>query len=75
MEELSEETRQYIADLFYSEIVPKLNRLGARRGRIGCGFAGERFKNWIIEFKDNGTDMEIMGIEYDPEADEIDLDL
>ena len=50
-------------------------RYGARMGNLNCEFAGERFKNWNIQFKSIGSDFEIVEFEYDEEGDGIDLDL
>jgi len=73
--ELSDEEVAFIRDLFYEQIVPKLKRLDARLGNISCSFAGERYKNWVIGFRSLGSEFEITQIEYDPEADILDLDL
>lgn len=74
-QELSYEERERIKDLFFSEIEPKLKKIDARLGNINCGFAGEEYHNWVIEFKSVGDGFEIVNIEYDPDADTIDIDL
>ena len=55
--------------------MPRLIRNGARMGNLNCEFAGERFKNWNVQFKSVGSDFEIVEFEYDEEGDGIDLDL
>jgi hypothetical protein len=72
---LGEEDKERIRDLFYREIVPKLIRLHARNGVVGCEFAGPRFSHWQIQFKSRGEDFDIVDFEYDEEGCGIDLDL
>jgi len=72
---LSEEDEEYIRDLFYREIVPKLIRLHARNGVVGCEFAGPQFSGWQIQFRPRGEDFDIVDFEYDEEGCGIDLDL
>ena len=74
-DELSDEDRSHITDIFHKEIVPKLIRHHARSGNLGCEFAGERYKNWIVQFQSLGSDFEIVDFEYDEEGDSLDLDL
>ena len=72
---LGEDYKDYIRDLFYREIVPKLIKLHARNGIVGCEFAGSRFSRWQIQFKSTGKDFDIVDFEYDEEGCGIDLDL
>jgi hypothetical protein len=72
---LDDEDKESIRDLFYREIVPKLIRLQARNGVVGCGFAGPRFSHWQIHFRFRGDDFDIVDFEYDEEGCDIDLDL
>ncbi len=74
-DELGDDDREYIREIFHEEVVPRLMRYGARLGNLNCEFAGERFKNWNIQFKSIGSDFEIVEFEYDEEGDGIDLDL
>ena len=73
--ELSDEDRGYIRERFHEEVVPKLNKLSARLGTLNCEFAGERYKNWTLQFKSRGNDFEIVDFEYDEEGAGIDLDM
>ncbi len=73
--ELDDEAQEHIRATFQDEVVPKLKRLDARLGMIACGFAGERYRNWVVQFKSVGSDFEIVDFEYDEDADSIDLDL
>ena len=72
---LPDEDKGYITDLFYEQIVPKLLRLHARTGIVGCDFAGPRYKHWQIHFKSRGEDFDIVDFEYEEEGCSLDLDL
>ena len=72
--ELDDDEKAHITDLFFDEIVPKLLRLDARRGTINCGFAGKEYKNWNIEFRSEGSDLDIVDFHYDEDGASIDLD-
>ena len=56
-------------------IVPKLAKLQARTGILSCQFAGDRYRNWTIQFKETGSGFEILDFEYDEDAEGMDLDL
>ena len=73
--ELDDEDKAYIADIFSEIMVPKLTKHHARIGTISCEFAGERYKNWCLQFKSVGSGFDIVEFEYDEEGDSIDLDL
>jgi len=73
--ELNDDEKIFLGELFQEEIVPKLIRLGARLGTINCGFAGEKYHKWNINFKSIGSDFIISGFEYDEDSAPIDLDL
>jgi hypothetical protein len=73
--ELSDEDQEHIRRVFHEEVVPKLTKLDARLGSLGCEFAGERFKNWTARFKSVGNDFEIVELEYDEDGAAIDLDV
>ena len=73
--ELDDEAQEQIRTTFQDEVVPKLKRLDARQGMIACSFAGEKYRNWVVQFKSVGSDFEIVDFEYDEDADSIDLDL
>ena len=73
--ELDDETQGHIRKIFQDEVVPKLQRLDARLGMLSCSFAGEKYRNWVIQFKSVRSDFEIVDFEYDEDADDMDLDL
>lgn len=73
--ELSHEDQGHIRTIFHEEVVPKLMKLGARLGTLSCEFAGEQFKNWMIQFKSVGNDFEIVDFEYEEDGTGIDLDV
>ena len=73
--ELDDEDKHHITDIFFREITPKLNRLGARLGTLNCEFAGNQYKNWNIEFRSVGSNFDIVDFVYDEECTGIDLDL
>ncbi len=73
--ELDEEDQAHIRAVFDDEVVPKLVRLNARMGTLSCGFAGQEFEHWTIEFRSKGDHFEIVVFEYDEEAVSIDLGL
>ncbi|MBN2034442.1 MAG: hypothetical protein JW836_14305 [Deltaproteobacteria bacterium] len=72
---LSDEDLGRITDLFHEQIVPKLIRLHARNGIVGCEFAGPRFKHWQIHSRPRGGDFDIVDFEYDEAGCGLDLDL
>ena len=73
--ELDEEDKDHIRAVFDDEVVPKLVKHSARLGTLSCGFAGQEYEHWTIEFRSVGDDYEIVSFEYDEEADSLDLDL
>ena len=73
--ELDDDDKVLLDELFHEEIVPKLIRLGARLGTVNCGFAGEKYHKWNINFKSIGSDFVISDFEYDEDSALIDLDL
>jgi hypothetical protein len=73
--DLDEEEKGHIREVFFEQIVPKLTRLHARKGTIGCGFAGIRYRKWTIQFDSRRSGFEILGFEYDEDAGGVDLDL
>ena len=73
--ELDDEAQEHIRTTFQDEVVPKLQRLDARLGMLACSFAGEKYRNWVLQFKSVGSDFEIVDFEYDEDADDMDLDL
>ncbi len=73
--ELTDEEKLEIQEIFSEEIVPKLKKLDARLGTISCEFAGPQYANWMIQFRSRGEEFEIVDFEYDEGAAGIDLDL
>ena len=67
--------KDLITDIFDDVIVPKLRKLNARIGNLNCGFAGEEYKNWNLNFRSVGSDFVIVEFEYDEDCDGINLDL
>ena len=62
---LSDDDRMHILQVFEEEIVPRLKRMEAKIGNLNCEFAGEKYRNWVIEFKTNRSGFEIVDFEYD----------
>ena len=75
VDELDDDDKTYIRDVFFEQMVPKLVKCNARLGNLSCEFAGEKYKNWMIQFQSKGSDFEIVEFEYDEDAGSIDLDL
>jgi hypothetical protein len=73
--DLSDDDQAHIRTRFHEEVVPKLVKLDARLGTLSCEFAGEQFKNWMIQFKSVGDDFEIVDFEYEEDGTGIDLDV
>lgn len=71
--ELSHEDQMHIRSVFQEEIVPKLIKYEARIGNLNCGFAGEKYKNWSLQFKSVGSSFEITEFECDEAGNSIDL--
>ena len=74
-DELDDEDKAHITDIFFEVMVPKLTKCHARLGILSCEFAGEKYKNWCLQFKSVGSGFDIVEFEYDEEGDSIDLDL
>ena len=74
-QDLDDDDRTLIVEIFFSDVVPKLVKLHARNGILNCDFAGGQYRNWIIYFASRGSDFEITGFEYDEDSYGMDLDL
>jgi len=72
---LTPDDRAVIQEIFEKEVVPKLAKLHARRGTLNCDFAGEKYRNWSLEFRSAGAGFDIVDFEYDEQGSGIDLDL
>jgi hypothetical protein len=65
---LSDDDRMHITEIFNEDIVPRLMSMDARIGNINCEFAGDQYKNWVIEFRSNRFGFEIVDFEYDEDS-------
>ena len=74
-QDLDDEDKAFIVEIFFSDIVPKLSKLHARNGILNCEFADGKYKNWIVYFRSRGTGFEITEFEYDEDSYGMDLDL
>ena len=74
-QDLDDEDKMFIVEIFNSDVVPKLIKLHARNGILNCDFADEKYKNWIVYFKSSGMGYEITEFEYDEDSYGMDLDL
>ena len=63
--ELNDDDKIHIIEIFNEDVVPRLMNMDARIGNLNCEFAGEQYKNWVIEFRSIRTGFEIVGFEYD----------
>ena len=63
--ELDDDDRIHITEVFHEEVVPRLMMMDARIGNINCNFAGEEYKNWVLEFRSARSGFEIVDFEYD----------
>jgi len=75
VDELDDEDKAHITESFFEHMVPKLIKCHARLGNLSCEFAGEKYRNWMIQFQSKGSGFEIVEFEYDEDAESIDLDL
>lgn len=63
---LTQQEKDYIKEVFYREMVPKLRLWNAKIGTLNCKFAGEKYSNWTLLFRQTrGSDFDIVGFEYD----------
>ena len=74
-DQLTDEEKSEIQELFCEVIAPKLKKLDARLGTISCDFAGPQYAKWMIEFRSRGDDFQIVGFEYDETGAGMDLDV
>ncbi len=70
---LHEDDKLHITEIFHEDVEPRLMRMNARAGNINCEFAGEPYKNWVIEFKSTRYGFEIVDYEYDQNSRSFDL--
>ena len=62
---LSDDDRMHILEVFEEDVAPRLRRMDARIGNLNCAFAGEKYGNWVVEFRTNRSGFEIVDFEYD----------
>ena len=67
-DELDDEDRVFITDIFLEDIAPKLMKMHARIGSVNCDLAGEQYSNWLIHFTSTRSGFDVLGFEYDEEA-------
>jgi len=72
-QELDDDDKARIADVFDEDIVPRLMIMHARSGNINCDFAGAEYKNWVIEFRSSRSGFEIVDFEYDEDSRSFEL--
>jgi hypothetical protein len=72
-EDLSENEKFEIMTAFSEQVVPKLKKLHARIGTLNCAFAGPRYSNWLVHFREIRSDFEITEFEYDEDSRDLDL--
>jgi hypothetical protein len=70
---LHEDDKLHITEIFHDDVEPRLMRMHARTGNISCEFAGEQYKNWVIEFKSTRYGFEIVDFEYDENSRSFEL--
>jgi len=75
VDELDDDDKAHITEIFFENIVPKLIKRGARIGNLNCDFAGEQYKKWSIHFKSKRSDFDIVEFEYDEDGYGMDLAL
>ena len=67
-QELEDDDKVHIIELFEEDIAARLMQMDARSGNISCEFAGPPYRNWVIEFKSSRWGLEIVGFEYDEDT-------
>ncbi len=72
-DKLDEVDKLHITEIFHEDVEPRLMRMNARAGNINCEFAGEQYRNWVIEFKSTRYGFEIVDFEYDENSRSFEL--
>ena len=72
-QDLDDDDKAHIAEVFDEDVVPRLMFMHARTGNINCEFAGAEYKNWVIEFRSTRFGFEIVDFEYDEESRSFEL--
>ena len=71
--ELDDDDKMHITEIFHEDVEQRLMRMNARAGNINCEFAGEQYRNWVIEFKSTRYGFEIVNFEYDENSRSFEL--
>jgi hypothetical protein len=71
--DIDENDKAFIAEVFAEKMIPKLRFLNARIGTLNCEFAGKQYGNWLVHFRSSGDDFRIVEYEYDPDTSGLDL--
>lgn len=66
--DLDDDDRIHITEVFHEDVVPRLMMLDARIGNINCDFAGDQYRNWVLEFRSARSGLEIVDFEYDEDS-------
>jgi len=72
-QELDDDDKTHIAEVFDEDVAPRLMIMHARTGNINCEFAGEEYKNWVVEFRSTRFGFEIVDFEYDEHSRSFEL--
>ncbi len=72
-QELDDDDKAHIAEVFDEDVAPRLMIMHARNGNINCEFAGAEYKNWVIEFRSTRFGFEIVDFEYDEDSRSFEL--
>ena len=73
-DELDDDARFHIEQVFHDTIAPVLRMRQARIGALSCEFAGARYTHWVIRFESVGSGFVIRDYHYDEDACGIDLE-
>ena len=71
--DLDDDDKMHITEIFHEDVEQRLMRMNARAGNINCEFAGEQYRNWVIEFKSTRYGFEIVDFEYDENSRSFEL--
>ena len=72
-QELDDDDKAHIAEVFDEDVAPRLMIMHARNGTINCDFAGQQYRNWVIEFRSTRFGFEIVDFEYDEDSRSFEL--
>ncbi len=66
--DLDDDDRIHITEVFHEDVVPRLMMMDARIGNINCDFAGDQYRNWVLEFRSARSGLKIVDFEYDEDS-------